>query len=127
MTIHNKMIEMINWRNEIADRSVSIETFKSEMQKWREIIKAQKLKREQFALQEMFNALVSDIYVKDITLAYEYNGTLYCTHKDYRNATVNGVGSTEYLHTLDLKSADWNALPKFHLWAKSGVKLAPVA
>lgn len=75
-----------------------------------------KQKREAFRI--MIRVLCLDLYKRDLTLGYEYNGEIYCPY----NKPAIGRKSTEDLHQLPvpLTSDQWDSLPKFDIWIHSG-------
>lgn len=123
-TVQRFIIECTNWRNEVPYRKLSSEQYHNEIQAKREYIKSLPLKREQYACSEVLNAMIHDISVYDITLAYQYKGMLYVTSRH----KVPGCKNTKVLHDNRMikDSAEWDSLPKFNVWSKTGEILAPV-
>lgn len=122
-TMTSAMNDLVNFRSQMDN--ASCETVSSTIAAWRKVARSQPLVREQFALTCMIDAMVNALHAYDITLAYEYKGTLYAVHKDYRTESRGGVFSTEYLHKLNLSQAEWDAMPKHNIWVNTGKIFAP--
>ncbi len=125
MTMQTALAQMINFRSDMDNQSH--ETVTSTIAAWRKVIRSQNLKREEFALSATLDALINALHCHDLTLAYMYQGKLYATHKSFRNECKGGVMSTEYLHSLGLTMAEWDKLPKYHVWVNTGKVFAPCA
>ncbi len=125
MALQNILVEIALLRDHV--RGMQSEGYHSTVQHYRDVARKQALKRDMHAVNSMLDATLQVIHSRDLTLAYQYQGRLYATHKSYRNGNVNGVGSTEYLHGLGLTMKEWDAMPKFNVWVHSGEVFAPVA
>jgi len=119
------MLDLVNFRTEA--NGLSPEAYHNKVQAVRKVASQQRLRRDEYAIKAVLDAMTLKILQSDLTLAYQYNGELYAVHKDYRNETRGGVFSTEYLHNQNLTQDQWNTLPKFHIWVSTGKVFAPVA
>lgn len=122
-TMINAMNDLVNFRTDM--NNADLNTVTNTIAAWRAVARSQPLKREQFALTAMLDAMINAMNTSDLTLAYEYKGQLYAVHKDYRNEPRGGVHSTEYLHSLGLTMAEWDSMPKFNVWVSTGKVYAP--
>lgn len=115
--------EIVNWRLVVGGRKLTSEKYHAEIQRFRKKAKELKLVREQYAVNTVLDAMLNDIATYELTLVYVYNGVKYCTTKK----KVPGCKSTNVLHDMgSLKSADWDAMKKYHVWVETGEVLAPV-
>ena len=122
-TMTAAMNDLVNFRTVL--NNASRETVCNTIAAWRKVARSQALKREQFAMMAMLDAMIHAMNTSDLTLAYEYQGALYAVHKDYRNESRGGVYSTDNLHNLGLTMAEWDAMPKFNVWVSTGKVYAP--
>jgi hypothetical protein len=125
MSLQSILVEIALLREHV--RGVSKEAYHNTMQHYRNVARKQELKRDQHAVNSMLDATLHVIHSRDLTLAYMYKGRLYATHKSYRNNSVNGVMSSEYLIGLGLTMDEWDAMPKYNIWVHSGEIFSPVA
>lgn len=122
-TMTAAMNDLVNFRADMNNQSR--ETVNSTIAAWRSVARSQPLKREQFALMAMLDAMIHAMNTSDLTLAYEYKGKLYAVHKDYRIEPRGGVFSTDYLHAQGLTMDEWDKMPKFNVWVSTGKVYAP--
>lgn len=124
MSLQSILVEIAVLRETV--KGLKSEAYHSTMQHYRDVARSQELKRDQHAINSMLDATLHVIHSRDLTLAYMYQGTLYATHKAYRAGSINGVKSTEELHSKGLTMAEWDAMPKYNIWVHNGEVFAPV-
>ena len=73
--------------------------------------KSSPLVRDRYAFDHLYNVLSNDFQIRCLSLAYEYNGILYITHKDAPRDR-----STDALHDLQLTMATWHQMKKFTVY-----------
>lgn len=125
MALQNILVEIALLREHV--RGMQSEGYHSTVQHYRDVARKQVLKRDMHAVNSMLDATLQVIHSRDLTLAYQYQGRLYATHKSYRTNNVNGVRSSEELLGMISTMDEWDRLPKFHVWVHSGEVFAPVA
>lgn len=79
------------------------------------------LVRERFAASTLLTTMLCEVNGRKMCLAYQYKGKLYSTAK-----SVPGMANTDYLHTLNMTSAQWDALPRYSVWISTGNVFEPV-
>lgn len=126
MSIASIMSEVVEFRNTVGTWSPNSVTYHDRIKRLHGLANAQKLKREQYAVNELINAMTHEISVYELTLAYKVNGLLYCTSKVARHEGIPNCLSTEILHDKGYTQDEWNSFPKFHVWVKTGIVHAPV-
>jgi hypothetical protein len=110
------MADIVGTFNHIAEHGKDREYCSREMMRVSKRVGSElKLKRDMFACHNLITAMRCDVNNKKTCLAYQYKGKLYSTARN-----VPGMDSTEYLHSLSLKSAEWDNMPKFSVWIASG-------
>lgn len=123
MSLATIMIDLLDFRANAVNQEK--ETVSSLIAAWRKVARSQTLKRDQHAISVTLDGLIHKLNTEDLTLAYQYKGELYAVHSSYKQAPRNGVHATEYLHTLGLSMAEWDTMPKFHIWVDTGKIYAP--
>jgi hypothetical protein len=73
------------------------------------------LVRERFAASTLITTMLCEVNSRKMCLAYQYKGKLYSTANN-----VPGMANTDYLHTLNMTSNQWDALPRFSVWISTG-------
>ncbi|AFC21461.1 hypothetical protein GAP32_014 [Cronobacter phage vB_CsaM_GAP32] len=89
--------------------------FRKEHDRLQKRIDNLKLVRDRYATNTLLTSMIGNVMMKKLCLAYEFEKTLYCTANN-----VPGRPNTDFLHSLNLSSAEWDALPQYHVWIASG-------
>lgn len=97
------------------DRSKTCEQVKVEIDRLKVRIDSLKLVRDRYACSTLLHSMYCNILMPKLCLAYEYQGKLYTTANE-----VPGHQNTYYLHNLNMKSDQWDKLPRYHVWIHSG-------
>lgn len=121
----NKVFEVqadiVNTFSEIINRGYDEEAYIRERNRIQHDINRLKLVRDRYACSTLITSMLCNVMMRKMCLAYQYKGGLFCTANN-----VMGRPNTDYLHTLNLTSAEWDALPQFHVWIGTGDVFAPV-
>ena len=111
-------IDLVNEFAQASSQQVTHEHVRELIKKYGKKKEDLVLVREKFAVETLISAML-ELYFPATRFcqAYEYNGKLYSTAKK-----VPGMENTDYLHTLNFTSDQWNALPRHSVWIDSGKK-----
>ncbi len=97
------------------DRSKTKQQVTDEINRLKNRISTLKLVRDQYACNTLLHTMYCNILLRKLCLGYEYEDKLYTTANE-----VPGHKNTNYLHSLNMTSAQWNKLPQYHVWINSG-------
>ncbi len=74
-------------------------------------------KRDYDSCNQMMESCLRHMFERQMTLGYEFDGTIYTVHKD----AVLNCKSTDILHSMELPQAAWDNMLKYNVWIHSGV------
>lgn len=81
------------------------------------ILKGTNTQRDFDSCNQMMEACGRQMFEHQMTLGYEFNGTIYTVHK----GSVPNCQSTDVLHDMELPQAAWDNMLKYNVWIHSGV------
>lgn len=81
------------------------------------IRKGTNTKRDYDSCNKMMEACGRHMFERQMTLGYEFDGTIYTVHKD----AVLNCKSTDILHSMELPQSAWDNMLKYNVWIHSGV------
>ena len=104
--------------NSMRIRHVPSDKYRERLQHWFSIAAAQKLKRDQYAI-NAFIQYQAQTFALELSLVYIFNGVYYSTSK-YQ---IPGTSSTETLHSLPehIPSKGWNAMGQATMYPSGDV------
>lgn len=118
-TVPHYMIQVLDLFDDAKARSKDATQIRDECKVLMEHAKAGlKLKREIQAVQDLIDTCHTRNNVHNLTLAYMYEGELYCVHK---SENVPGTLCTRVLHDRSLPMGEWDKMHKYNLWVHSGI------
>ncbi|AMM43583.1 hypothetical protein FDG95_gp408 [Pectobacterium phage vB_PcaM_CBB] len=119
--VYEIQADIFNTFSEIVTRGHDEESYKREQARIQNDINRLKLVRDRYACNTLMTSMFCNVMLRKMCLAYRYEGILYCTANN-----VPGRPNTDYLHTLNLTSDQWDSLKQFHVWISTGDVYAPV-
>lgn len=113
MTVQTQMTEVLSFRNDAVAGNYTQELVIKNLATLRDNARKLVLKRDQYAVLEMINAVVSAMHREDQVFAYRYKGEIYVNSKV---VSKYGYNSTEELLGLNLSQSTWDSMERLTLW-----------
>lgn len=123
MSVQSIITEVIEFGNIVGTVSPNADSYKQTVSNYRKLASNLPLARERYAVNIVLDSVLSTVAREELTLGYMLNGVMYCTHKAAEKHKIPNCYSTEVLHEMKLSQAEWDSLPKYHVWIKTGLIL----
>lgn len=120
MSVQSLISEVIAFGNEIGSVSPSADSYHKAVANYRKQARDLKLVKDRHAVNLVLESVLNTVSRSELTLGYMCEGVMYVTHKSAIKHSIPGCLSTEVLHNKNLTQSEWNSLPKYHVWVKTG-------